>query len=57
MQFTNDPNRFSYETGAQFLSNLTAKGQHFIPIIDSAIYAPNPDNYSDAWVSCAVCLT
>lgn len=47
--FDNDPIRFSYSEGEGFLSNLHAAGQHYIPIIDSAIYIPNPDNESDAY--------
>lgn len=47
--FENDQNTFSYEEGAQFLSKLHANGQHYIPIVDSAIYHPNPDNASDAY--------
>ncbi|KAK5008877.1 hypothetical protein LTR28_003379 [Elasticomyces elasticus] len=45
--FTNDPNTFSYEQAATFLANLTANHQHYIPIVDSAIYIPNPNNASD----------
>lgn len=47
--FENDPVRFSYEEGAEFLSKLHANGQHWVPIVDSAIYAPNPENASDAY--------
>ena len=46
--FENDPIRFSYSTGQDFLSRLHASGRHYIPIVDSAIYVPNPDNASDA---------
>lgn len=45
--FDNDAIRFGYDEGATFLSGLHAKGQHYIPIIDSAIYNPNPANASD----------
>ncbi|SLM35122.1 glycoside hydrolase family 31 protein [Lasallia pustulata] len=47
--FENDPIRFSYSTGQDFLSRLHASGRHYIPIVDSAIYVPNPDNASDAY--------
>ena len=47
--FDNDQGRFGYEEGAKFLSQLHANGQHYIPIVDSAIYVPNPENASDAY--------
>lgn len=47
--FENDQNTFSYEEGKTFLSQLHANGQHYIPIVDSAIYVPNPENASDAY--------
>jgi alpha-glucosidase len=47
--FDNDQNRFGYSEGAQFLSKIHANGQHYIPIVDSAIYVPNPENASDAY--------
>jgi len=47
--FDNDQNTFGYEEGAKFLSQLHANGQHYIPIVDSAIYVPNPQNQSDAY--------
>ena len=45
--FTNDPNTFPYAEGEAFLARLHANGQHYIPIVDSAIYHPNPNNASD----------
>ena len=45
--FDNDPIRYSYNEGKTFLSNLHASGRHYIPIVDSAIYVPNPTNTSD----------
>ena len=45
--FDNDPIRFNYSEGATFLSALHASGRHYIPIVDSAIYVPNPNNASD----------
>jgi alpha-glucosidase len=47
--FENDPNTFDYEQAAEFLSKLHANGQHYVPIVDSAIYFPNPNNASDAY--------
>ena len=47
--FENDPIRFGYPEGKDFLSQLHANGQHYIPIVDSAIYIPNPLNESDAY--------
>lgn len=47
--FDNDQNTFSYSEGAEFLSKLHANGQHYVPIVDSAIYHPNPENASDAY--------
>lgn len=46
--FENDPNRFGYREGAMFLNKLHNSGRHYIPIVDSAIYIPNPENKSDA---------
>ncbi len=45
--FENDPNTFPYDEGEKFLSKLHANGQHYIPIVDSALYIPNPNNASD----------
>jgi alpha-glucosidase len=47
--FDNDAIRFGYDEGKVFTDKLTANGQHYIPIVDSAIYIPNPDNASDAY--------
>ncbi|KAL8848936.1 MAG: hypothetical protein Q9221_006030 [Calogaya cf. arnoldii] len=47
--FENDLNTFDYDGGERFLSNLHASGRHYIPIIDAAIYIPNPQNASDAY--------
>lgn len=47
--FDNDPIRFNYSDGTAFLQRLHSRGQHYVPIIDSAIYVPNPDNASDAY--------
>jgi alpha-glucosidase len=47
--FTNDPNTFPVSEGQKFLSGIHANNQHYIPIVDSAIYIPNPQNASDAY--------
>ncbi|KAB5578414.1 putative alpha-glucosidase precursor [Coniochaeta sp. 2T2.1] len=47
--FENDQNTFSYAEGAKFLSKLHDNHQHYVPIVDAAIYAPNPENASDAY--------
>ncbi|KAL1838138.1 hypothetical protein VTJ49DRAFT_2989 [Mycothermus thermophilus] len=47
--FENDPENFSYEEGARFLERLRENHQHYVPIVDSAIYAPNPENPDDAY--------
>jgi alpha-glucosidase len=47
--FENDQNRFGYAEGAQFLTQIHANDQHYIPIVDSAIYIPNSQNQSDAY--------
>ncbi|KAK9416263.1 putative alpha-glucosidase [Seiridium unicorne] len=41
--FDNDAIRYPYDEGAEFLSRLHANNQHYVPIVDSAIYAPNPE--------------
>lgn len=53
--FDNDLNTFPYTLGEEFLSKLHANGRHFVPIIDSAIYVPNPENASDAYVPDVLC--
>ena len=47
--FDNDPIRFSYDEGAAFLDRLHDNGQHYVPIVDAAIYIPDPSNASDAY--------
>jgi alpha-glucosidase len=47
--FDNDQIRFGYAEGAKFLSGIHANGLHYIPIVDSAVYIPNPTNESDAY--------
>jgi len=47
--FDNDPIRFPYDEGKEFLDRLHENGQHYVPIVDAAIYHPNPQNKSDAY--------
>lgn len=47
--FENDPNTFPYDEGKTFIDGLHANGQHYVTIVDSALYIPNPDNASDAY--------
>lgn len=45
--FENAPG-YEYKTGSDFLQRLHDGGRHYVPIIDSAIYIPNPENKNDA---------
>jgi alpha-glucosidase len=47
--FTLDPVRFSPSGAADFFGWLHGNNQHFVPIVDGAIYIPNPQNPSDAY--------
>lgn len=47
--FTLDPVTFSPSGVADFFGWLHGNNQHFIPIVDGAIYIPNPQNASDAY--------
>jgi alpha-glucosidase len=47
--FENDPVNFGYSEGAEFIARLHANNQRYVPIVDSAIYAPNPDDPRDAY--------
>lgn len=49
--FQNDPVRYSYPEGEAFLQRLHDAGQHYVPIVDSAIYIPNANNDSDAYAT------
>ncbi len=49
--FDNNPDRYSYVEGAKFIAKLHENGQHYVPIVDSAIYAPNPENPEDAYAT------
>lgn len=47
--FTTDPTTYPQAEFKQFIDELHRNGQRYIPIIDSNIYAPNPENESDAY--------
>ncbi|KAF2259796.1 hypothetical protein CC78DRAFT_52378 [Lojkania enalia] len=47
--FTLDPFTYPPSGVKEFFDKLHEDGQHFIPIVDSAIYIPNPNNASDAY--------
>ncbi|GLA57182.1 hypothetical protein AtubIFM54640_003307 [Aspergillus tubingensis] len=49
--FDNDQNRFSYSEGDEFLSKLHESGRYYVPIVDAALYIPNPENASDAYAT------
>lgn len=46
--FDNDVHRFPYDEGVEFLNKLHDSGRHWVPIVDGALYIPNPENASDA---------
>jgi alpha-glucosidase len=46
--FDNDEYRFSYSEGEEFLNKLHDGGRRWVPIVDGALYIPNPENASDA---------
>ncbi|USP79208.1 glycoside hydrolase family 31 protein [Curvularia clavata] len=47
--FTLDPVTFPPSEVADFFGWLHGNNQHFVPIVDAAIYIPNPQNASDAY--------
>jgi alpha-glucosidase len=47
--FTLDPVTFSPSDVKDFFDWLHGNNQHFVPIVDAAIYIPNPQNASDAY--------
>ena len=49
--FTNGRLNFPVPAGQAFLEKLHAAGQHYVPIVDSNIYAPNPENSSDEYAT------
>ncbi|KAI2638443.1 glycoside hydrolase family 31 protein [Xylaria nigripes] len=46
----NDPDRYPYGEGAEFLVELHENQQHYIPIVDAGIYVPIPGNQTDAYL-------
>ena len=46
--FENDRTNWTYEDGEKFLDKLHSEGRRFVPLVDSALYIPNPNNASDA---------
>ncbi|KAI9794062.1 MAG: hypothetical protein M1816_006687 [Peltula sp. TS41687] len=49
--FDNDQRTFPYDEGQRFLQRLHESGRHYVPIVDAAIYIPNPENISDAYAT------
>lgn len=49
--FVSDPQRFPVPEGLAFLERLHESGRHYVHIVDSALYIPNPDNCSDAYAT------
>jgi len=47
--FTLDPVTFPSSGVKDFFAFLHGNNQHFVPIVDGAIYIPNPQNASDAY--------
>ncbi|PSN67081.1 hypothetical protein BS50DRAFT_600606 [Corynespora cassiicola Philippines] len=47
--FTTDPVTFPQSGVKEFFDFLHSNNQHFVPIVDAAIYIPNPLNGSDAY--------
>ena len=47
--FTLDPVTFSPSEVTEFFGWLHGNNQHLVPIVDGAIYIPNPQNTSDAY--------
>lgn len=47
--FTLDPVTFPLSGAKEFFDWLHSNDQHFVPIVDAAIYIPNPENASDAY--------
>ncbi|KXJ86898.1 glycosyl hydrolases family 31-domain-containing protein [Microdochium bolleyi] len=47
--FENDPKNYAYGEGERFLARLHASNRHYVPIVDSAIYAPDRDDKKDRY--------
>lgn len=47
---TNDENKFPSAAMHEFVAGLREKGQHYIPLVDSNVYYPDPENTSDVYL-------
>lgn len=47
--FTTSAEAFPVDAGQKFISGLSANDQHYIPIVDAAIYINNPENETDRY--------
>lgn len=47
--FTNDPVNFAPPDMQAFHAWLQSRGQHYIPLVDSNVYFPDPNNASDVY--------
>lgn len=47
--FTHKVPQYDVEEGQRFLDRLHAAGQYYLPILDPNVYAPDPDNATDAY--------
>lgn len=45
--FTSDPHRYPRDRFSELISGLHNRLQHYVPIVDAAIYHPNPNNKTD----------
>lgn len=45
--YENNPTSWGYVEGAAFLSTIYQAGQHYVPIVDAAIYHPFPNDPND----------
>lgn len=48
--FISNPDQFPVKEGLEFLARLHASGRHYVHIIDSALYIPNPENRTDEYL-------
>lgn len=48
--FTNDEARFSSTAMQEFVAGLHENGQHYVPLVDSNVYYPDPFNASDVYL-------
>ncbi|USW59324.1 Putative glycoside hydrolase family 31, galactose mutarotase-like domain superfamily [Septoria linicola] len=47
---TNDENKFPSAAMHEFVASLREKGQHYVPLVDSNVYYPDPENTSDVYL-------